>query len=184
MVSRRRIVCIPAVALLVCVSNVANGSFPNGARESSNAITIGDDKDGVSPLPDFDGDGTVGLGDFVIFAASFGLRQSDDGYDARVDLNDDGEIGFADLLIFAENFGKQIKFVSLEVFGVTVLTAIGQTADRMVTASRSDDSRQDVQRALVEWTSSDVAVAAVSEGVVTAVAGGNAVITASVLSQK
>lgn len=179
MVYRRRIVCIPAVALLVCVSNVANGSNPNEARESSDAITIADGKDGVSPLPDFDGDGTVGLGDFVIFAASFGLSRSDDGYDAQFDLNDDGDIGFADLLIFAENFGKEIDVVSLEVFGVAVLTAIGQTAELTVTARRSDNSRQDVQRALVEWTSSDVAVATVSEGVVTAVAGGNAVIAAS-----
>ncbi len=58
-----------------------------------------------TPDPDFDGDGTVGFGDFVIFAARFGLSQGDAGYDARYDLDGDGTIGFGDFVIFANNFG-------------------------------------------------------------------------------
>ena len=58
-----------------------------------------------TPNPDFDGDGTVGFGDFVIFAARFGLSQDDAGYDARYDLNGNGTIGFGDFVIFANNFG-------------------------------------------------------------------------------
>ncbi len=58
------------------------------------------------PNPDFDGDGTVGFGDFVQFAGKFGLSQDDDGFDARFDLDGNGAIGFGDFLIFAGAFGK------------------------------------------------------------------------------
>ena len=58
------------------------------------------------PTPDFDGDGTVGFGDFLLFAAAFGQSQGDAGYDARYDLDEDGVIGFGDFLIFAGAFGK------------------------------------------------------------------------------
>ena len=57
--------------------------------------------------PDFDGDGTVGFGDFVQFAARFGLSQGDAGYDARYDLDGNGTIGFGDFVIFANAFGKE-----------------------------------------------------------------------------
>ncbi len=58
------------------------------------------------PTPDFDGDGTVGFGDFLLFAAAFGQSQGDAGYDARYDLDEDGTIGFGDFLIFAGAFGN------------------------------------------------------------------------------
>ena len=56
--------------------------------------------------PDFDGDGTVGFGDFLLFAAAFGQSQGDAGYDARYDLDEDGAVGFGDFLIFAGAFGN------------------------------------------------------------------------------
>ena len=87
------------------VCHVAFGSGTDDARATTQAITV---KDNGSSLPDFDGDGTVGFGDFVKFAAKFGLSQGDVGYDAQFDLNGDAEIGFADFLIFAENFGKEL----------------------------------------------------------------------------
>ena len=59
-----------------------------------------------SPDPDFDGDGTVGFPDFLLFVAQFGSNQGDAGYDARYDLDGDGTIGFGDFLIFANAFGK------------------------------------------------------------------------------
>ena len=55
--------------------------------------------------PDFDGDGTVGFGDFLQFAQQFGLSQGDVGYGARYDLDGNGTIGFGDFLIFANAFG-------------------------------------------------------------------------------
>ena len=58
--------------------------------------------------PDFDGDGTVGFGDFLLFAERFGLSQDADGYEARYDLDGNGAVGFSDFLIFAGNFGKAV----------------------------------------------------------------------------
>ncbi len=55
---------------------------------------------------DFDGDGTVDFGDFLQFAAQFGLSRGDEGYDARYDLDGNGAIGFSDFLIFAGAFGS------------------------------------------------------------------------------
>ena len=55
--------------------------------------------------PDFDGDGTVGFGDFLQFAQQFGLSLGDAGYGARYDLDGNGTIGFGDFLIFANAFG-------------------------------------------------------------------------------
>ena len=56
---------------------------------------------------DFDGDGKVGFGDFLLFVAQFGLSQGDAGYDARYDLDGDGRIGFSDFLLFANAFGEK-----------------------------------------------------------------------------
>ena len=61
------------------------------------------------PTPDFDGDGTVGIGDFLLFADQFGFSENDEGYDARFDLDGDGTIGIGDFLIFVDNFGKAIS---------------------------------------------------------------------------
>ena len=58
------------------------------------------------PNPDFDGDGTVGFGDFLQFASAFGRSQGDAGYDARFDLDGNGAIGFSDFVIFAGAFGN------------------------------------------------------------------------------
>ena len=58
-----------------------------------------------SPDADFDGDGTVGFGDFLQFAAQFGLSQGDAGYDAKFDLDGNGAIDFGDFVIFAGAFG-------------------------------------------------------------------------------
>ncbi len=59
-----------------------------------------------SPVADFDGDGTVGISDFLLFATRFGLSRGDAGYDARFDLDGDGTIGIGDFLLFVDAFGK------------------------------------------------------------------------------
>ncbi len=59
-----------------------------------------------TPDPDFDGDGTVGFSDFLLFTSLFGLSRGDEQYDAKYDLDGDGTIGFGDFLIFARSFGK------------------------------------------------------------------------------
>ena len=62
---------------------------------------------------------------------------------------------------------------------MTPLTSIGETMQLSVTAKMSDGSSRVVESGLVEWQSSDPWVASVSEGIVTAAGGGNAVITAT-----
>ena len=49
---------------------------------------------------DFDGDGTVGFSDFLLFAAAFGAANPD------FDLDGNGAVGFSDFLIFAAAFGR------------------------------------------------------------------------------
>ena len=69
--------------------------------------------------------------------------------------------------------------VSLGVADIEPLTAVGETRQLSVSADHSDGSNQAVDAALVQWLSSDPAVAGVSEGMVTAAGAGNATITAA-----
>ncbi len=62
-----------------------------------------------TPTPDFDGEGTVGFADFLLFVAQFGFSEDDEGYDVWFDLDGDGMIGFGDFLIFANAFGKAVS---------------------------------------------------------------------------
>ena len=68
---------------------------------------------------------------------------------------------------------------SLEVPEMTPLTSIGEKVQLSVTANMSDGSRRQVESGLVQWQSSDTWVASVSDGMVTAAGGGNAMITAT-----
>lgn len=61
-----------------------------------------------SLLPDFDGNGTVDLPDFLLFVERFGTSRGDETYEDRFDLDGDGAIVFSDFLIFASNFGKTV----------------------------------------------------------------------------
>ena len=59
------------------------------------------------PTSDFDGDGIVSFGDFLLFVAQFGFSEDDEGYEARFDLDGDDVIGFGDFLIFVNAFGSR-----------------------------------------------------------------------------
>ncbi len=107
MASGKSMLHVIAALLSVFVLHVAVDSNADDNRTTRHAVTVNANGDDSASIPDFDGDGTVGFGDFVKFAAKWGLGQGDDGYDAQYDLNGDGSIGFVDLLIFAENFGKE-----------------------------------------------------------------------------
>ncbi len=54
---------------------------------------------------DFDRDGSVGFGDFVIFARGFGSGSGDPNVDLNLDLNGDEQVSFADFILFAAVFG-------------------------------------------------------------------------------
>lgn len=58
----------------------------------------------ILPSPDFDGNGTVDLADFRVFAGAFGRPSA--AWIFRYDLNGDGTVDFADFLIFAKAFGQ------------------------------------------------------------------------------
>ncbi|MDE3000871.1 MAG: hypothetical protein OXU79_17485 [Gemmatimonadota bacterium] len=102
----RGIVGIAAFTLTAFLFHATVGASANDGGATSHAISVDANVDDTVSIPDFDGDGTIGFGDFLKFAAKFGLGQSDDGYDPLFDLNGDGAIGFTDFLILAENFGK------------------------------------------------------------------------------
>ena len=55
---------------------------------------------------DFDGDGSVGISDFLLFTSHFGYAVGHANYDARYDLDGDGQIGIGDFLIFTQDFGQ------------------------------------------------------------------------------
>ena len=108
MTSSKGIMCITALALLAVVCHAAMGFDAVDDRATALAITVDANGGDTATIPDFDDDGTIGFGDFVIFAGVFGTRQGDEKYESTYDLNDDGEIGFSDFVIFAQNFGKQV----------------------------------------------------------------------------
>ena len=58
---------------------------------------------------DFDGNGVVGIEDFLLLVSKFGLWEGDTGFDARCDIDKNGMVGFSDFLIFAEGFGKTVS---------------------------------------------------------------------------
>jgi len=51
---------------------------------------------------DFNGDGVVNFGDFVLFGGAFGSTQ------AKYDLNENGVVDFGDFVAFASVFGERI----------------------------------------------------------------------------
>ncbi|MDE3000873.1 MAG: leucine-rich repeat domain-containing protein [Gemmatimonadota bacterium] len=76
-----------------------------------------------SASPDFDGDGTVSLSDFLAFAGSFGSSQGDARYEARFDLDGDGAVALSDFLIFAGAFGSEVPSSGTGGGGATVTIA-------------------------------------------------------------
>ena len=135
----------------------------------------------ADPSPDFDGDGTVGFGDFVIFANGFGTRHGDEAYSSRFDLDSNGEVGFSDFLIFAQHFGRVVEktVASVKVTPTTAeLQSVGATVQLTVVAFDTND--QEMPDVEVFWGSSDTSVAVVNaSGLVTAVARGSTTITAN-----
>ena len=57
---------------------------------------------------DFDGDGTVGFGDFLLFAKAYNTSQ------ARYDLNGSGRVDFPDFLAFVRVYGQKVGQVEKE----------------------------------------------------------------------
>lgn len=155
MTPRKRIMRIAALALLAFVCHAATGAGSADGRETSMAISVNANGDDTASIPDFDGDGTIGFGDYLIFASVFGSSDGDEKYDATYDLNGDGEIGFTDFVIFAQNFGKEVAqaIVSLasEPARLTPAHAGKQGADTIVVTAL-DGEGSPVAGASYRWS--------------------------------
>ena len=73
--------------------------------------------------PDFDGNGTVDVSDFLFFVDLFGSKEGEERYDAQYDLDGNGEIGIGDFLIFVDSFGKAANSVPEAVNSVPIFTS-------------------------------------------------------------
>ncbi|MYK51592.1 MAG: hypothetical protein F4032_07490 [Gemmatimonadetes bacterium] len=87
---------------------------------------------GAEPSPDFDGDGVVGISDFLLFVGAFGAQDGQKMYEARYDLNGDGAIGLDDFLVFVSSFGKRTTgsvsdLQGESLFGVSTLAKTGES---------------------------------------------------------
>ena len=69
-------------------------------------VCVGQAFANMAPSADFDGDGVVGIPDFLEFVEKFGSRQGDEKYEAKYDLDGNGVIEIPDFLIFVDSFGK------------------------------------------------------------------------------
>lgn len=58
---------------------------------------------------DFDGDGQVGIVDFLLFVEVFGTQNGQENFDPKFDLDSDGTVGISDFLIFVNSFGKTVN---------------------------------------------------------------------------
>ena len=119
--------CVMGIATLVLLAVVcyaAIGADSVGGAVTAHSISVDESGEDTATIPDFDGDGTIGFGDFLIFAGVFGASQGDEKYDATYDLNGDGEIGFSDFVIFAQNFGKDAPSPAVVIPDVNLRAAI------------------------------------------------------------
>lgn len=121
---------IATLAIWGLVISGAAGSTADGDRVTTHAITVDANGDDTASIPDFDRDGTIGFGDFVIFAGVFGTSQGDKKCDATYDLNGDGEIGFSDFVIFAQNFGKEAPSAAVSIPDANLRPAIEAALDK------------------------------------------------------
>lgn len=96
------------LVLLVFVCEQTMGSSMDKDATTTLAITSNTDGEDTVSLPDFDGDGTVGVSDFLIFTQVFGSSRGDGKYEVRYDLDADGTIGLSDFFIFIQHFGKEV----------------------------------------------------------------------------
>ncbi len=74
---------------------------PNNAKQTL-SVSIIVKVSSANPKADFDGDGVVGITDFLLFVEAFGST------DSKFDIDGDGVVGVTDFLLFVEAFGKKV----------------------------------------------------------------------------
>ena len=88
------------------------------------------------PSPDFDGNGVVGIPDFLLFVNAFGTQEGQEEYESQYDLDGNGEIGIPDFLIFVDNFGKAVKHLP-----PTCMPTSGQLHPKVTLSDRAGQYR-------------------------------------------
>ena len=89
--------------------SLVQGQLSRGGQSESVTLTARVDLQvSTGPSPDFDGNGTVGLDDFLLFVNHYGTSSGEAGYDAKYDLDSNDTIGISDFLIFVNNYGSQV----------------------------------------------------------------------------
>ncbi|MYC13704.1 MAG: hypothetical protein F4Y39_08260, partial [Gemmatimonadetes bacterium] len=78
-------------------------------------VCVGYASANTTPSADFDGDGVVGIPDFLLFVEQFGSSRGDGTYQAKYDLDGNGVIGIPDFLIFVDSFGKEVPSQTIVV---------------------------------------------------------------------
>ena len=89
--------------LLVVVGRQVAADSPNVNATPSIELQVA-----TEPSPDFNGNGTVDMPDFLLFVDHYGTSRGDAGYDAKYDLDGNGTIGIPDFLIFVDNYGNRV----------------------------------------------------------------------------
>ena len=92
-----------AFALLVVVGRQVAADSSNVNATPSIELQVS-----TEPSPDFNGNGTVDMPDFLLFVDHYGTSLGDAGYDAKYDLDGNDTIGIPDFLIFVDNFGNRV----------------------------------------------------------------------------
>ena len=91
----------------------------------------------ADPSPDFDGDGSVDIADFLLFVRAFGAQEGQEKYETRYDLNSDGAIGVADFLIFVSSFGKKVEHAGNNAPGFTFAPPVIRSVDENTPAGQN-----------------------------------------------
>lgn len=112
------------MVLLVLAGQTPARSNTNDKPATTNIITLNTNNDNVNLSPDFDGDGVVGIPDFLLFVNHFGLSRGDEEYDAQYDLDGNHTIGISDFLIFVDAFGKEVPSPVITIPDANLRSAI------------------------------------------------------------
>jgi hypothetical protein len=88
---------------------------PDGACDASDDCLVDanpgqrdTDQDGYGNAcdADYNGDGGVGVPDYLVFGPAFGRSSGDPGFDPDLDANGDGAIGMPEFLLLGRSFGR------------------------------------------------------------------------------
>ena len=88
----------------------------------------------VSYVGDFNGDGKVGLADFVLFMNAYGTTTASENWNSLFDLDEDGEVGLADFAVFVDNYGQGggVSKLVPAVCAQAWMTLSGNTEDPLI----------------------------------------------------